>query len=175
MSLRYALLGLLNDRQASGYELTQRFNAGIGKYAWSAKHSQIYPELRKLEEAELVEVVETGTRGKRIYALTETGRHELRSWLHSEWGQGTVRNEFLLRLFLLSALEPDERVRVLHGVRDYAAARLAEVNAILEWFADPEFDESVGAYAAKYGQFSLEAMRSWADWAITEQGDGSSD
>ncbi|MBA3728896.1 MAG: PadR family transcriptional regulator, partial [Actinobacteria bacterium] len=44
MSLRHALLGLLAERPMSGYDLTKVFDSSLA-YVWSAKHSQIYPEL----------------------------------------------------------------------------------------------------------------------------------
>ena len=48
-TLKYAILGLLNQRDMSGYELMKQFESGLNEF-WSAKHSQIYPELAKLAE-----------------------------------------------------------------------------------------------------------------------------
>ena len=59
MSLRHALLGLLAQGPASGYDLTRAFDGGIGRYAWQAGHSRIYPELGKMTEAGQVVVDET--------------------------------------------------------------------------------------------------------------------
>ena len=50
MSLRHALLGLLAEHPASGYELTKQFERSLA-HVWSAKHSQIYPELAKMAAA----------------------------------------------------------------------------------------------------------------------------
>ena len=38
----------------SGYELNQSFKNEIGEF-WQAKHSQIYPELAKMEERGIIE------------------------------------------------------------------------------------------------------------------------
>lgn len=47
-SLRYALLGLLAEEPASGYDLTKKFERMLQRYAWHAQHSQIYPELNRM-------------------------------------------------------------------------------------------------------------------------------
>ena len=47
--LKYAILGLLNQKSMSGYELSSEFESALNEF-WNAKHSQIYPELRKLTE-----------------------------------------------------------------------------------------------------------------------------
>ena len=106
MSLRYALLGLLAEEPASGYELTRRFQQVLQRYAWHAQNSQIYPELNQLSRDGLAAVVEEGPRGRRTYAITDAGREELRRWMRNPPDVFVVRNEFVLRLFLLSALEP---------------------------------------------------------------------
>ena len=69
MSLRYAVLGLLARRPSTGYELTQTFDRSL-RTSWHARHSQIYPELAKLEAADLVEVVGHGARRSKTYAIT---------------------------------------------------------------------------------------------------------
>jgi DNA-binding PadR family transcriptional regulator len=112
VSLTHALLGLLASRPGTGYELRQRFGASLGS-AWHASHSQIYPELSRLEEHGLVEVVGHGARRSRTWAVTSDGRDELRRWLVETEPNRDVRNEPLLRGFLLFLLEPADRVVIL--------------------------------------------------------------
>ena len=50
MSLKHAILILLETEPGSGYDLVKRFKAGLG-YFWNAKHQQVYQELKKLSEA----------------------------------------------------------------------------------------------------------------------------
>src|SRR5690349_9196339 len=105
MSLRYALLGLLAEEPASGYELAGRFERNLRRYAWHARHSQIYPELSRLAQDGLITVVAEGARGRRTFAITETGRARLREWVLQPNADPVVRNEHTLRLFLLSTLD----------------------------------------------------------------------
>ena len=83
MSLTYALLGLLDAGSASGYELTKSFEESLERYAWSAQQSHIYPELKRLERAGHITVVDRGARGRQTYGITASGRDVLRSWLRT--------------------------------------------------------------------------------------------
>lgn len=82
MALRYAILGYLSTAPGSGYDLAQQLQGGLGWF-WSASHSQIYPELKRLEDAGLVESEPT-TVGekleKRVYSITDEGRRVLTTW-----------------------------------------------------------------------------------------------
>jgi len=80
MNLRFALLATLSAGPRTGYDVTRRFDSTVG-HIWHAPHSQIYPELRRMEQAGLVaaEEVPRGPRGtKRRYRLTDEGLAELR-------------------------------------------------------------------------------------------------
>ena len=108
MSLRHAVLGLLAVEPATGYDLAQRFGKSISN-AWHAGHSQIYPELARLQEAGMVEVVSEGARRSRTYAVTDGGREELRRWMTETEAARTQRSETGVRWFLLAVIEPEDR------------------------------------------------------------------
>lgn len=81
MNLRFAILATLSAGPRTGYDLTRRFDSTVG-HIWHAPHSQIYPELRRMEQAGLVaaDEVSRGPRGtKRRYRLTDEGMRELHS------------------------------------------------------------------------------------------------
>jgi DNA-binding PadR family transcriptional regulator len=83
MSLRYALMALLDATPMTGYTLAKRFDQSAA-FVWHAPHSQIYPELRRLEESGFIVGREEarGAHGtRRRYELTEEGRAELRQWV----------------------------------------------------------------------------------------------
>ncbi|RJO75215.1 PadR family transcriptional regulator [Nocardia panacis] len=168
MSLRYALLGLLEDGPASGYELTARFENSLQKYAWTARQSHIYPELNRLADAGLIEVIAQGARGRRTYALTEAGRAELREWLTGPMKPRAVRDEQVLRMSLLSALEPEQARALVRRFREQARAELDELR-ILAARADadthPRGRLRFGRLAIEYGVHQYDALCRWADWA----------
>ena len=108
VSLRYAILGLLARHPSTGYELTQTFDRSL-RTSWHASHSQIYPELGKLERAGLVEVVGRGARRSKTYGLTTPGRDELRRWLVEAEPDRSQRSESGVRLFLTPLLGAADR------------------------------------------------------------------
>jgi DNA-binding PadR family transcriptional regulator len=109
MSLRYALLGFLTTEPASGYRLAQEFGESMGWF-WYASHSQIHPELRRLEVQGLVrsEVSDADGRGKRIYSITEPGRAELTWWLAQETEYPPIRDPERIRLVFLDLLSVED-------------------------------------------------------------------
>lgn len=120
MSLRHAVLGLLISHPATGYELAQKFDQSLA-HAWHASHSQIYPELGKLEEAGLVEVVGEGARRSRTFAVTDAGRAELSRWMVEVEPTRSVRNETAVRWFLLFLLPPEEQRAVIERELEHLA------------------------------------------------------
>ncbi len=62
--LKYAILGLLRKGELSGYDITNYFKEELGQF-WSAKHSQIYPELKKLTDEGFIEF-RTAIQGTRL-------------------------------------------------------------------------------------------------------------
>lgn len=170
MSLSHALLGLLAVQPASGYELTKEFERELGRYAWQAGHTSIYPELNRLAERGLVEVGEAGPRGRRIYAITDAGREELRSWLLNPPVSGVVRNEQVLRMFLISALDPADAREMLTRIAAYTAEAAAELRTILAGDPDPGRGARAGfgRLAGEFGVRQYDAVHEWALWALDQ-------
>jgi DNA-binding PadR family transcriptional regulator len=129
MSLRHAVLGLLASHPSTGYDLAQRFDQSLTN-AWHASHSQIYPELARLQAAGMVEVVGEGPRRSRTWAVTEQGREELRRWMVEIEPSRSQRNETAVRWFLLGLLAPADRRIALEHELAFAAEETARLNAI---------------------------------------------
>lgn len=53
--LTYAILGFLDREPMTGYDITTEFKDKEIREFWHAKHSQIYPELKKLTEEGFIE------------------------------------------------------------------------------------------------------------------------
>lgn len=170
VSLSHALLGLLAVQPASGYELSKEFEGDLGRYAWQAGHTSVYPELNRLAGRGMVVVTGSGPRGRRTYDLTDAGRDELRRWmLTPPAGGGVVRNEQVLRMFLISALEPADARRVLLRIAERTRAGAAELREILG--STPERTErgartGFGRLAAEFGVRQYDAAHEWALWAL---------
>ena len=80
---RYAVLGMLSMGLKTGYAMKKHVEVNLGHY-WSESYGQIYPILRQLVDEELATCTEERRKGKpmrKLYAITRSGRKELREWL----------------------------------------------------------------------------------------------
>ena len=73
--VRLALLSLLGDGPAHGYELMKRLEERSGG-TYQASAGTIYPVLQQLEDEGLIRAQDDD--GKKVYHLTDAGRDELR-------------------------------------------------------------------------------------------------
>jgi PadR family transcriptional regulator AphA len=158
MSLRHAVLGLLATQPSTGYELTNRFDVSLAN-AWHASHSQIYPELARLEEAGMVEVVGEGARNSRTFGITPAGREELRRWLVETEPNRAQRNETAVRWFLVALLDPADRRAVLERELEHADAYAEMLREVSERIA--AIDGHPFAPTVDLGLRTTAVMRDW--------------
>ena len=100
MHLRYALLALLGEGEAHGYQLLKRFQDRIGPF-WHPNIGQVYQLLHELERRGLVTRRDerAGTRLRRLFRLTTRGERSLRTWLTRRPGwPPPLRDEIFVRL-----------------------------------------------------------------------------
>lgn len=134
MSLRYALLALLRVGATSGYDLQKQFDTSVG-YLWHAPDSQIYPELRKMEAAGLIEGESQvrGTRAtRRVYHVTGAGEDDYRAWLNGPLTYARVREPASLKAAYLEAAEPAAARTFLADHIAHWQGELAQWDAELE-------------------------------------------
>ena len=169
MSLRHALLGLLANRTASGYDLMKLFDTSLAN-VWPATQSQVYGELTRLADAGLVEVTAQGPRGRKDYALTETGLAELRRWLTETRPEQPRRNDVLLRVFFLDQLTSEQRMEFLRHQAEQAASHHAELRRLQESQAlnEPGMLTANGRLALEYGLRLTAMQEEWACWAAKQ-------
>jgi DNA-binding PadR family transcriptional regulator len=156
-TLGYALLGLLAGGPSTGYDLARRLRRPVG-YFWSAGHSQIYPELGRLERDGLVRhrVVDgAGPRATKRYRVTAAGRRALRGWLLATTADVDDR-EILLRVYLLSALSPGEAAGVMEAIREHHVRTLEHYRR-----QRSDLDPAPGEWSP------LTTARATLDWGMT--------
>lgn len=117
-TLKYAILGLLNRKPMTGYDLSKEFNFQLCEF-WNAKHSQIYPELKKLVDEELI-IFKVEVSGdvleKKVYYITEKGKDEFLKWLAKDQPmEPTPKNKFRLRMYFSNNLDIDTRITLLEN------------------------------------------------------------
>lgn len=162
-TLKYAILGLLNQQSMTGYELMKQFESALREF-WSANHSQIYPELKKLTDENKIEytVEISGTvLEKKLYSITEDGRRDFMDWLsRDEKMEPTPKNIFRLRVFFSSRLDPEDRIRLLENQLEQHKNRIKHLrNNQLKFDCIPEKDtDEFGDYLVLMGAIMREEM-----------------
>ncbi len=103
MSIKHAILALLEERPMYGYELKKQFESQIGTH-WSLNFGQIYLTLESLEKKGLVEheiVEQYAAPDRKVIRLTKAGTVELKEWFTSPMEQMKgLKDQFYLKLIL---------------------------------------------------------------------------
>jgi DNA-binding PadR family transcriptional regulator len=131
-STSYVILGMLRLGKRTGYEIKQLVDNST-RFFWAASYGQIYPELKKLEEAGLIrgEPDPQGGRQRRAYELTPAGGEALDSWLRDTDETGfEMRDLGLLKLFFADDLAPDEAAALARSARQRHEAVVAALEQV---------------------------------------------
>jgi DNA-binding PadR family transcriptional regulator len=83
--MKFALLGLLQERPMHGYEMMKALEEKSGGF-YAPSAGSVYPTLQMLEDRGLVTVSEA--EGKKVYSITDAGRALLNKRQTEEQGQG---------------------------------------------------------------------------------------
>lgn len=168
MSLRHAVLGLLSERPASGYDLLRTFQTSLAN-VWPATQSQLYTELGKLADSGLVTVAAEGPRGRKEYTVTKEGRKELHHWLTTVEPERVRRNDNLLRVFFLHLVDRAEALAYLAREEELAGERhnaLRELDQQMDWEQGPLAFH--GRLTLEWGLRFTRMQQEWAQWAAQQ-------
>ena len=156
-----ALLGLLTVRPQHGYELYQEFNRELGR-VWRIGLSQLYAQLKQLEEAGLVTAhtePQPNRPARKVYHLTSNGRQAFLNWLRQPTPYlGHIRFEFLARVYFFRLLE-------LPGLQEFIAAQKTICRERVEALtrAASETNDPFARLVLEFRLGQLEASIRWLD------------
>ncbi|MCS3429805.1 PadR family transcriptional regulator [Klebsiella sp. BIGb0407] len=170
--LKYAILGLLNRKSMTGYDINKEFNYELSEF-WHAKHSQIYTELKKLHEEGLVyysveitgEILE-----KKQYSITGSGKDDLIRWLHKDEPiEKTAKDVFRVRMYFSNNLDLSSRISLLESQKMQHRRRLNQLLKTAEQYSQVPCHDS-----DRFGDFIVlesaiireEGILSWLDKCI---------
>jgi DNA-binding PadR family transcriptional regulator len=100
MALAQTILSALSVEPLSGYDLSKRFSENSGCY-WRASQQQIYRELAKLEDQNMITsktVPQEGRPDKKLYSITDLGQEHLREWIAQPSEPSPIREELLVKV-----------------------------------------------------------------------------
>jgi len=138
MSLKHGLLGYLNYKPATGYDIAKSFGDSAALF-WYAKPSQIYRELDAMQKSGWLvseHVLQKDKPNKRVYTITEQGKTELKAWLSSpsplDFTQ--TKDTFLMRLFFSGETSKENTLELLYLYREHCEIylrKLEETKALI--------------------------------------------
>jgi DNA-binding PadR family transcriptional regulator len=127
MSVRQALLALLEQGPMYGYQLRAEFEQRTGS-TWPLNVGQVYTTLTRLERDGLVEGGGADDEGHVIYRVTEAGRDEVSAWFTTPVPRSQPpRDELAIKLALavtvpgvdVGALIQRQRTATMNALHDY--------------------------------------------------------
>ena len=131
-------MGLLSREDLSGYDLTRRMAGRVG-YFWSARHSQIYPELARLEDGGYVthSVVEQKERpDKKVYRITAEGLDALKEWVIQPPVPRPIRDELTLKAYSVWLADEEEAVRLFREEELSHEEQLSHYEELRAWMEE---------------------------------------
>lgn len=160
----YVILGMVSREPRSGYEIKSLVD-DTTRFFWATSYGQIYPELKRLSEAGLVEGADAprGERKRTVYAITAAGEDALEDWLRQPPETVEMREEGLLKLFFSGVLPPEAGAETLRTMRAHRL-QLAERLQGMEAGAQAKLDESDDPYPLLVLQGGIEFNQWFADW-----------
>ena len=145
--LKYTLLGLLQYRPLTGYDLKQTMDKSTVHF-WHAKLSQIYTTLKALEaEGQVTSAVEAQAErpDRRVYAITPAGRQALQQWLaEPDVALSPKKETLILKVFFAAQMDREALLTQLRLHRDLHRRQA-------EYYRDVtsrEIDQAVADYPA---------------------------
>ncbi len=156
----YVILGMVSREPRSGYEIKAAVD-NTTRFFWAASYGQIYPELKRLSEAGLIEGVDTPTGGRKrtVYAITVDGEAELKDWLRKPPEAAEMREEGLLKLFFSGVLKPAEAVETLRTMRRHRLELAERLRAM-----EPEKEDLDDPYPMMVLRAGIEFNTWFAEW-----------
>ncbi|MDX1497179.1 MAG: PadR family transcriptional regulator [Salinisphaeraceae bacterium] len=167
MSLKHAILVLLDREPGSGYDLAQRFNKGIGHF-WQASHQQIYQQLKKLDGEKLVSFKtrkQTGKPDRKVYQITTTGKKALKQWMLQEEKPPVVRDALLIKIF---AAGPDDYPALIgeldRHIKLHKATLVAHQALEADYFQLPKQQQKQHRMPYLTLRRGIRYEREWIEW-----------
>lgn len=178
MSLKHGLMGLLQYKPRTGYELDKVFRSSLS-FFWNATTSQIYRELDAMERAgwlESEQVVQNSKPNKRVYSLTDAGQEELAAWLAAPEADiaaaMSVRSAFLMRVFFAGETSAEQSAALLRAYRDQCREKKKGMGAAFEAISEHGQTQEYAAkakhwkIAALFGEAYYRSGMQWAEKAL---------
>lgn len=161
MDVKTLCLGVLTERDLTGYEIKQHFEEAFSHF-FVAGYGSIYPALAELTRRGLVEctsVLQEKRPDKKVYSLTTRGRDALVGELMATPPRHKVRSEFLVLMVFAHLLPPAKVAEIADAMVTQWDGLLSSIEGCM---TEPDAEISPGMrFAAGYGQAVMRAARQY--------------
>ncbi|MGW0365502.1 PadR family transcriptional regulator [Streptomyces sp. NPDC002990] len=170
MSIRHGLLALLERGPRYGSQLRTEFESRTGS-TWPLNVGQVYTTLARLERDGLVAPGGEDAAGHTLYAITDTGRAELRGWYERPVDRAhPPRDELAIKLAMavgapgvdIRAVIQSQRHATIRAMQDYTRLKAQALNAV-ESGQSRERDDVAWLLVLEQLIFQTEAEARWLD------------
>ncbi|MEV7724625.1 PadR family transcriptional regulator [Streptomyces sp. NPDC087917] len=170
MSIRHGLLALLERGPRYGSQLRTEFESRTGS-TWPLNVGQVYTTLSRLERDGLVAPGGEDEAGHTLYAITDTGRAELREWYERPVDRtNPPRDELSIKLAMavgapgvdIRAVIQSQRHATIRAMQDYTRLKAQALTAV-ESGRSSERDDLAWLLVLEQLIFQTEAEARWLD------------
>lgn len=170
MSLPHALLGLINYKPLTGYDLKSTFDSSINMF-WNASLPQIYRTLNQMEKSGwLLSCIEQqeGKPNRKVYKITDEGKKELRTWLSEPLGPYQAKNKMMIKVFFGNHMDRSDLINQIREQREQETRFLIEYEHKIEQVAD-QYSEKMEAkddipFWVLSGDFGIRKAKMIVEW-----------
>lgn len=175
--LALAIMNLLLECPRHPYEIKTLMKHRGHNEVIKLKGASIYDTVERLERGGFIESQETSREGRRpertVYALTESGRDELQTWMHEIVSEPAREfPEFAAALAFIACLDRDEALQLLRRRAVLLEAELAAAQTKLQGTTDA----GIPRLFMLESEYLIAVRRAEVDWvrkvaADTERGE----
>src|SRR6478752_9785764 len=164
MSVKQALLALLEEGPRYGYQLRAQFERRTGA-TWPLNVGQVYTTLTRLERDGLVEGAGADGEGHVVYRITEAGRAEVAAWFTTPVARTQPpRDELAIKLALAVTVPGVDVGLVIQQQRSATMTALQDYTRLKRRAADGQQPEDLAwSLVLDSLVFSAEAEIRWLD------------
>ncbi len=155
MNTQTLILAILNFGDASGYEIKKFSTEGSFSYFVDISYGSIYPTLAKLETDGFVTCQtesQDGKPDKKVYSITDIGRHEFVSALSTPPNSDKFKSEFLLVAICADLTTPEVMAQAIDKRMGELEAKLEMIRSLRE-----ECDHPATHWVSRYGEHVKQA------------------
>lgn len=164
MSVKQALLALLEEGPMYGYQLRAEFEQRTGA-TWPLNVGQVYTTLARLERDALVDGEGADPEGHLVYRVTDAGRGEVAAWFTTPVSRSRPpRDELAIKLALAVTVPGVDVGAVIQRQRSATMAAMQDYTRLKQGRArDPEGPELAWSMVLDSLVFAAEAEIRWLD------------